>query len=114
MRERQEKIVYLVSISGWDEKWPSTKPDEFIKWFQDKIALVPEEYRDTIEILLDSSRSGGGDDDTDPEIVISYKRPETDEEMEKRIESDERYNNRRRKLEIEQYKKLKEKYGDII
>jgi hypothetical protein len=112
--KRQNKLIYPVMTSGYDKNWPSAKPDEFFKWFQDKLALVPEEYRESARIEIDSTTGGENDGSSNPEINISYLRPETDLEMESRITRYKESIKRREEQEIELYKRYKDKYGDIV
>jgi len=58
------------------------EPLEFMKYFQDRFDLVPEEYNDTTHISLESQ--GLYEYDSTLELVISYERMETDSERDKR------------------------------
>lgn len=63
------------------DEWPPQKATDFLAWFQTKLLEVPEQYRDSATIDFFSSDSGGDDN-----IDITWKRPETPEEAELRIQ----------------------------
>jgi len=86
-----------------------TKPDELIAFFQEKIALVPEEYKDTAEIEIEAESIF--DNYTALNIKITYRRPESDEEEKKRLEREKAQKEWRENQELCQLEKLKEKYG---
>jgi len=74
------KTVQVALFSQRDLDLP-TKPKEFIKFFQEKFDLVPEQYRDTTRIALEAEMAYG---DPALELTIWYDRPETSKECKER------------------------------
>ena len=69
--------------------------DLYEKYKDLDVVLIPDvEYEDNI-------------------IEVVQIREETDEEYTKRIDNEKRYKEHAMQMELNQYKKLKEKYGDI-
>ena len=66
-----------------------------------------EKYKDLDVVLIPDV------DYEDNVIEVVQIREETDEEYTKRIDNEKRYKERAMQMELNQYKKLKEKYGDI-
>lgn len=63
--------------------WPPAKAKEFFEFFREQLEKIPEEFRDSAEIAFDGvSLPDTGDHraESGAELVISYTRPETDEE----------------------------------
>lgn len=100
-----------VKVFVWDYehemKGMPTKPDEFIKFWQDKIALVPEEYRDSTKIEVDANFYY---DHASLEMFVSYRRPETDSEYDVRIEAERLEQRRLKARELSKLEELKAKY----
>ena len=100
-----------IEVKAWDYGHDRgdipTKPDEFIKYWQDKIDLVPEEYRDStrIEIEADSYYDCGS-----LYASVSYTRPETDSEYGIRMRSEELSEKRHKASELRKLEELKAKY----
>ena len=75
---RLEKTVVVFKQEKYDGEWPPTAAVECIAWFAEKLATIPEAYRTTATIEIDSV---GGEESHYGRIEISYTRPETDKEM---------------------------------
>lgn len=75
-------------------------------------ALPPEE-RETVELAVEEAYY---DYDSHPyhRIIISYRRLETDEEYELRVNKDAIEMEERKQKEIKLFKQLQEKYKDIV
>jgi len=73
-----------------DEHYLPTKPKEFMTWFQEKIDLIPEEFREDAEVWVYDFMPGY--DDSALQVNICYKRLETDEEEKAREELEENQN----------------------
>jgi len=84
--------------------WPATNPIKFIQWFQEKIDLIPDEFKESASIEISSDDAGV------PEIDIYYYRPENEEETEKRLSRLSMLEYRKKQNELKQLKYLKEKY----
>ena len=80
---------------------------EFIAFFQDKLELVPQEFKESITI--DVEAASGMYDESGPElsITISYERPETDIEMEGREAKEHAFIDSARAGKLAAYNKLK-------
>ena len=76
-RHIQMITVTVVDIAEHTFGWPPVKAAECVKWFEDKVSLIPREHRDTarIEISNDSTSTDSGAAAT---ITITYQRPETE------------------------------------
>jgi len=72
MKKEIKVIVFSEESCAYD--LPS-KPEDFLRWWTDKFDLVPEEYKDTINIACSTSISCGS---SQFEVEISYLRIETD------------------------------------
>ena len=80
-----------------------------ILWLQNKLALVPHEYRDAATIEFNFLNEDW--ETSNANLVISYLRPETDAEVAERI-SREQINARITEAEERaQYEALRVKYG---
>ena len=88
--------------------WPTSNAVEFVKWFQGKLDLIPEEYRNVASIDLESHASY---DSSEIEIDIYYNRPETAEETSAREHKIQVQKEHERVNEIALLEKLKKKYG---
>lgn len=91
------------------DKLPCT-PVEMIDWIQDAIDRTPEQYRDSLLFSL-NWESGYYDSGDSANLLISYERPETDEEMTARINDWVSSINRSLLSERRQYEALKAKFG---
>lgn len=101
-----------INVTVFDEeqyadKWPPEDAKEFIAWFVGKIDSIPEEHRATAKIEINAVSSYG---DTYGNIGISYNRPETDEEEERRGEQERRIRANQKDRELKELAALKAKY----
>lgn len=85
-----------------------SKPEEFLEWWSDKFALVPEEYRETTNIDCSTSTSY---DCAQFEVEISYTRFETDVEEAARLKKEADRKKFVENQELCQLEKLRVKYG---
>jgi hypothetical protein len=109
MEKRNKRvIVFSDSRYGFKGDWPSDQAYECIAWFAAKVAEIPEEYRESGEIELNSVN--GYEGEHYPAIKISYTRPETDEELAKRRQVEQQEAELRTKREKQVLVELKAKY----
>lgn len=80
-------------------------PSGFLADINDAIARIPPEFRDEAVVDLE----GGYDESTS--LTIKYTRPETDEEVAKRVAEARRYARGKVENELRVYEELKRKYG---
>ena len=103
------KTVTVVAEEQYGSDWPPNKPYEFMSWFQSKISLIPEEFRDSATIEIDSSTSY---DSSHATIEIRFYRPETDAEEAAREQNERLRAEIQRNAELRTLSALKAKYGD--
>jgi hypothetical protein len=99
------------TLGQFGKDWPSTEAKHFMAWFQKKLDDIPEGYRDSATIELESDFNNDRDVRQVVAITISYMRPETDEEA----AEFERYEaiqlERQRVKELKTLAMLQQKYG---
>ena len=108
MSERLQKQVSVCGVEEGYNGWPSRNADEFISWLSEKLSDVPDEFRESAEVVIGSSC--GYEGDSNAEIAIFYYRPETDAEMMARIDEEERRRRHEKEREIRLLNALKAKY----
>lgn len=77
----QTKTVVVFSKREFEHGFMPTKSLEAVEWLRDVIDTIPEEYRATAEIRVESGDDFGS---SYAELTISYERPETAEEEKQR------------------------------
>lgn len=85
------------------------KPEEFLKFFQDKFAEIPEEFKDSGIITFEAKI--GYYDDHATAVEIYYASPETDVEQKARLAREEDRKKFRENQELCELERLKAKYG---
>ena len=83
---KQNKLVILLNADRGDHNFPPLNAIEFLEWVTDNINRIPEEFRDEADVEIDVDEDYGT---YFPKIMISYRRPETDDEERKREEQEE-------------------------
>jgi len=77
---------------------------EYIKWLNDKLSLIPQEFRSSATLEINAYESyGAGYYD----YIIKYERPETDSERESRENKENERKNWEKLRKIEIYEALK-------
>jgi len=102
-----------VTITHWEENWDNYRPTsllEYIEWLNEKLREIPEEYRPTARVEIDSESSYGS---ASLEYRIVYERPETNEEKILREGRERQIEESKKAHEIEQLKQLKAKYPNM-
>lgn len=102
--------ITVFNVKEYDSQkdWPPSNAVEFIKWFQGKLDLIPEEYRNVASIDLETHTSY---DSSEIEIDIYYDRPETAQEAAARKHKIQLQKEHERINELALLEKLKKKYG---
>jgi hypothetical protein len=83
--------------------WPSENAIDFIGWFNEKISLIPEEFRDSATIDISSPYEYVS-------IEIYYKRPETKEDIKNRELNDLEMAEIERQMDMKKLEELNRKY----
>tara|TARA_R110000822_G_scaffold281440_1_gene403157 strand:- start:268 stop:597 length:330 start_codon:yes stop_codon:yes gene_type:complete len=97
------KTVYI--IQDLDTYGVPEKGSEFMAFWQGQLDKIPKEFMDSalIEIDSESDRYGG----SSVNMQVSYKRPESDREIEARIKHEFHYAKRDADQKRLQYERLK-------
>lgn len=97
-------IVDVFNSEQYDGRdWPSENAIDFIGWFNEKISLIPEEFRDSSTIDISSPYDYVS-------IEIYYKRPETEEEIKEREFKAQKIAEIEKFMELNKLEQLKKKY----
>jgi len=84
--------------------------DGFMAFWQKKIDLIPDDFKDSAKIFVEPQEYYG---DLDIHVTIIYHRLETDEEEIERIEDKKQKLKELQKAELYKYEELKAKYGGL-
>ena len=103
---KQNKVIRK-TFEQYNGDWPKLDASAFIDWFQNKIADVPDECRDSLTIDIDSGDGGYAT------IEFVYTRLETDTEEAKREQYALSREELIRKQELSELARLQAKYGHI-
>lgn len=112
---KMDVIITLYERSGWGHSSLEIPENfiEFIAWSNKKLMEIPEEFRASAKIEFDTDNCRY-DDSNDLSIEITYRRPETSEELLERLEEEEAAREKREHLEYLKeratYEALKKKF----
>jgi hypothetical protein len=110
-KEEVEMFVCLTANAGRQD-WPKQNAKEFMKWFEDQLKNVPAEYADKAFVQIDCGEYEDDDYRREvPTISISYIRPETQEEKEKREAKEKFMNEDLEKRQYQTWLELSKKFG---
>ena len=93
-----EVVVYKDNTYGLD----------FLEWVSEIVQKTPEEFRHNLRMATEVSERYG---DSYAEIIVSYLRAETEDEIARRKNSEIIWKKDREELERQQFEILKAKYG---
>ena len=102
------RTVTVVEAEQYDEGFPSANLLSFNAWLQSHLASIPPEYRGGAEICFGYREDYG--DSIYVTVCISYERPETPEEVAKRVASSRHAIAEKERQEKLLYSQLKVKY----
>lgn len=112
MEKIKKKVTHLIASSDGGD-WPQNAV-LFVKWFSDILSEIPDECRDSATIEFVSSAN---EYCSTTELIITYLRDESDDEMDRRITIERIIEYRDRcnaenleRLERQMLAKLKKKY----
>ena len=105
---RKQKRVVVFDEEKYDGEWPPTSAPECVAWFTKKLETIPLEYTATATVEIDSVDRYEGT--SYAHIVISYNRPETDDEVADREKEELRRQEAQKALELRSLAALKAKY----
>ena len=97
------KTVYI--IQGLDTFGVPEKGSEFMAFWQSQLDKIPKEFMDSALIEIDSESDGYGGSSVD--MQVSYKRPESDREIEVREQKESQSYQRNVDQKLLQYERLK-------
>jgi len=83
--------------------------DDFLAFFIEKIASIPAEFRASAYIELEADERWGA---AYIGVEISYRRPESEEDIQKRKRLEEEQAAEREKRQLDTYNRLKKIYED--
>lgn len=103
----------LIDVTLYDEMqhnrdWPPEPAAETVAWFAAKVDSIPGEFRSTAKISIEEASNYG---ESCARIVISYQRPETDEEELRRKQAAALKAGCRRERELRMLAALQAKYS---
>ena len=104
MRRQIKEVVY--ANKGDFVELPENL-DEFLRWWTDKVDMIPQEYRAEAKV---ECTSGIFYECSHLEIEIYYNRPETDEEIRLRLHQESLNLEAIRRQELQKLAELKAKY----
>src|SRR5579863_2996218 len=107
MRKRKTTRVTVFARGEYDRDWPRGTLLDVISWFQEKLCVIPEEYRAVAKCEISSETEW---DVCGGRIEIIYVRQETDSEMNNRITSDKWEQDEKERQERAQLACLQAKY----
>ena len=84
---------------------------KFIMFFQDLLKQVPSKFINSAEIIIKSEVDY---DEPELNVQVCYTRPETDEEEKDRETGQQEITGRRKRQDLQQLKRLQEKYPEEI
>ena len=105
---RKKISVKVFNQIKYDGEWPPVEAMKFVAWLNEKLATIPDEYKESAAIEIDSTTAY--EDSIYPTICIAYHRHETDEEMETRLSKEKMFQEAKRIADLKVFKELKEKY----
>ena len=107
---RQYKVEYVCRIGTHpicDELRPPSKIFDFKQWLDEILERIPDEYQFSTEIDIGAIIGYDGPETT---YEISYRRPETDEEMNARLKKISRETMLQDSNDRQTYERLKKKF----
>ncbi len=100
--------IRIFDKEEYDGEWFPEKATDFMGWFKGKLDQIPAEHIDSARIEIETAR--GYEDDCYVKLVISYSRPDTEEEISSRECENLKRDDRVREREIKLLANLKSKY----
>ena len=107
---RKQNRIVVFDQEQYDGEWPPENAMECVAWFAAKIAEIPNKYKTTAKIEIESVSSY--EDSHYARIEIYYDRPETDEEMSEREAEERRRQEAQIAKELRTLAELQAKYGN--
>jgi hypothetical protein len=104
-----KEIVYDEVVLEERGSW-----DDFVKQVDTKIAELKITYPDSTNFNIETKALLGYYDSVHTAITLTYKRLETDEEYNARLEDEQDSANRREAFEKAEFKRLKKKFREVL
>ncbi len=102
--------VRVLNVSHYDFDRLPNAPAEFIEIIKTACDQAPAEYRGTLSFSLEFEQDYH-DSSASAEMIISYVRPETDDEITARIKQGLRYISESENRERQEFERLREKFS---
>lgn len=109
-RNNKPVVMNCETEFGPDWNLMPKKLVDLVPWVEKYLALVPEPYRNSASIDTVSFRDSPRDSALG--VKVHYYRPETDDEMNKRLADEEAQKLERQKSEKQMLQDLKERFND--
>jgi len=109
-RKTTKVVLNCEEEFGPEWNWMPKKLVDLIPWVEKYLALVPEEYRESAAFETVSFRDSQRDYWLN--VKVHFHRPETDKEMEARLEEEEAQKREQQRAEKQMLEELKEKFSD--
>ncbi len=103
------KLVKVFEAEQYDGNWPTDNAFKFLSWLKEKVEQIPEEFRSSAKIEIDSIEEYGN---AHAMLQIYYYRPETEEEMIMSVNTEKRKQEGIVQREMMELNRLKKKYGN--
>lgn len=114
MSDVNNKRVLVRELIQYDSDFPSGSEGslrKFISFLQEQLDSIPEDYRKDVRCGISIEEQYA--DDHRVFIIIDYERPEHPFEADVRKIKEEATEKRKRETEMNQLRKLKDKYPDL-
>ena len=102
--------VTVFEGDSYGPDWPSENAAAFLKWLSEKVGAIPEEFQDKAKIEIGGTEGPYGENLGN--IVITYRRAETDFDIQERARISAQNIAKKETRERAEFNRLKAKYGD--
>ena len=102
----------MVEVEYAKESYLSMTLKGAIDWLTKERASIPVEYQESARFELESEAVPYEDRDR-AKLTITYERPETVEETEKRVNMDTHYRNQRDIRDLAEFTRLSKRFGAV-
>jgi hypothetical protein len=104
---KKNKVVIVYEEGS---PWIPEDPEEFMRFWDEKISQIPKEFKSSAKIEIETRRAPY-DDSSYISVTISYERLETEKEMTEREIKEREINENIKRRELQQLENLRKKYN---